>query len=148
MRGSAPQTPRDGIIPSTLIRKSIRFCKRLISIFKIREVFDFLFLYKKRKGGQKTAFIFQNQQIQKLVNFDDCFFVVSAARFANLVRNHQFTTFAAFYQAGCCNFPALCFSLISLISLSCSFCPFNCYCLPSYSVSARACDYPGSTSLC
>ena len=49
----------------------------------------------------------------KLANFNDCFFVVSAASFANLVRNHQFAAFAAFYQAGSCDFPALCFSLVS-----------------------------------
>ena len=69
------------------------------------------FSCKKEKAVKRPPLLFKINR--KSVNFDDCFFVVSAARFANLVRNHQFTTFAAFYQAGCCNFPALCFSLIS-----------------------------------
>ncbi len=48
-----------------------------------------------------------------LVYFNNCFFVISATSFAYLMRYHQFTAFAAFYQIWCCNFPALCFSLIS-----------------------------------
>ena len=76
-----------------------------------RKKFPPSFSCKKEKVVIRPPLFFQNQP--KLVNFDDCFFVVSAARFANLVRNHQFAAFAAFYQAGSRNFPALCFSLVS-----------------------------------
>lgn len=51
--------------------------------------------------------------LKALVNLDNCFLVIRAARFADLVRNHQLAAFAAFHKAGCCDLPALRFSFIS-----------------------------------